>query len=59
MLAVASMVASGILLSFGQRDSIAWLVYLALAGAALIALGLANELKKQQQKTESPLPGRA
>lgn len=51
VLAVASMVASGILLSFGQRDSIAWLVYLALAGAALIALGLANELKKQQQKT--------
>ncbi|MBQ8787082.1 MAG: hypothetical protein IJZ61_05565 [Oscillospiraceae bacterium] len=50
VLAVASMVASGILLSFGQRDSIAWLVYLALAGAALIALGLANELKKQQQK---------
>lgn len=51
VLAVTSMVASGILLSFGQRDSIAWLVYLALAGAALIALGLANELKKQQQKT--------
>ena len=51
VLAVASMVASGILLSFGQRVSIAWLVYLALAGAALIALGLANELKKQQQKT--------
>ena len=50
VLAVTSMVASGILLSFGQRDSIAWLVYLALAGAALIALGLANELKKQQQK---------
>lgn len=51
VLAVASMVASGVLLSFGQRDSIAWLVYLALAGAALIALGLANELKKQQQKS--------
>lgn len=50
VLAVASMVASGILLSFGQHDSIAWLVYLAIAGAALIALGLANELKKQQQK---------
>ncbi len=50
VLAVASMAASGVLLSFGQRDSIAWLVYLALAGAALITLGLANELKKQQQK---------
>lgn len=45
------MVISGILLSFGQKDSIAWLVYLALAGVILIAMGLANEMKKQQIKT--------
>ncbi len=51
VLAVSSMVISGILLSFGQKDSIAWLVYLALAGVILIAMGLANEMKKQQIKT--------
>lgn len=51
VLAVASMVASAVLLSFGQRDSIAWLVYLALTGAALIALGVVNELKKQQKRS--------
>lgn len=51
VLAVSSMVISGILLSFGQKDSIAWLVYLALAGIILIAMGLANEMKKQQIKT--------
>lgn len=50
VLAVASMVVSAVLLSFGQRNSIAWLVYLALAGAALIALGVVNELKKQQKR---------
>ncbi len=50
VLAVTSMVASGVLLSFGQKDSIAWLIYLVIAGASLIALGLANEMKKQQQK---------
>lgn len=51
VLSVSSMVVSGILLSFGQKDSIAWLVYLALAGVVLIAMGLANEMKKQQEKT--------
>lgn len=51
VLAVASMVTSAVLLSFSQRDSIAWLVYLALAGAALIALGVVNELKKQQKRS--------
>ncbi len=51
VLAVASMVASAVLLSFGQRDSIAWLVYLALTGAALITLGVVNELKKQQKRS--------
>lgn len=51
VLAVASMVTSAVLLSFSQRDSIAWLVYLAVAGAALIALGVVNELKKQQKKS--------
>lgn len=51
VLSVSSMVISGILLSFGQKDSIAWLIYLAIAGVALIAMGLANEMKKQQEKT--------
>lgn len=51
VLAVSSMVVSGIVLSFGQKDSIAWLIYLALAGVTLIAMGLANEFKKQQQRT--------
>lgn len=51
VLAVTAMVASAVLLSFGQRDSIAWLVYLALAGAALISLGVVNELKKQHRKS--------
>ncbi|MCH5348487.1 MAG: hypothetical protein J1E40_04125 [Oscillospiraceae bacterium] len=50
VLAVASMVVSAVLLSLGQWNSIAWLVYLALAGAALIALGVVNELKKQQKR---------
>ena len=50
VLAVASMVVSAVLLSIGQRNSIAWLVYLALAGAALIALGVVNELKKQKKR---------
>ena len=50
VVAVASMVVSAVLLSFGQRNSIAWLVYLALAGAALIALGVVNELKKQKKR---------
>ncbi|MBQ7958163.1 MAG: hypothetical protein IJ330_00405 [Oscillospiraceae bacterium] len=51
VLSVSSMVVSGILLSFGRKDSIAWLIYLALAGVILIAMGLANEMKKQQLKT--------
>lgn len=51
VLAVAAMVTSAVLLSFSQRDSIVWLVYLAIAGAALIALGVVNELKKQQKKS--------
>lgn len=51
VLAVASMVVSAVLLSISRLDSIAWLVYLALAGAALIALGVVNELKKQQKKS--------
>lgn len=50
VLAVASMVVSAVLLSISRLDSIAWLVYLAIAGAALIALGVVNELKKQQKK---------
>ncbi len=50
VLAVASMVTSAVLLSISRLDSIAWLVYLAIAGAALIALGVMNELKKQQKK---------
>ncbi|MCM1479156.1 MAG: hypothetical protein NC085_05590 [Muribaculaceae bacterium] len=51
VLAVASMVVSAVLLSVSRLDSIAWLVYLAIAGAALIALGVVNELKKQQKKS--------
>lgn len=51
VLAVASMVVSAVLLSISRLDSIAWLVYLAIAGAALIALGVVNELKKQQKKS--------
>lgn len=51
VLAVASMVTSAVLLSITRLDSIAWLVYLLIAGAALIALGVVNELKKQQQKS--------
>ena len=51
VLAVASMVTSAVLLSITRLDSIAWLVYLAIAGAALIALGVVNELKKQQKKS--------
>lgn len=51
VLAVSSMAVSAVLLSIGQRDSIAWLVYLALTGAALIALGVVNELKKQQKRS--------
>lgn len=50
VLAVASMVVSAVLLSISRLDSIAWLVYLAVAGAVLIALGVMNELKKQQKK---------
>lgn len=50
VLAVASMVVSAVLLSISRLDSIAWLLYLAIAGAALIALGVVNELKKQQKK---------
>lgn len=50
VLSVASMVVSAVLLSITRLDSIAWLVYLAVAGAALIALGVVNELKKQQKK---------
>ena len=51
VLAVASMVVSAVLLSISRLDSIAWLVYLLIAGAALIALGVLNELKKQQKKS--------
>ena len=51
VLAVASMVISAVLLSISHFDSIAWLVYLLIAGAALIALGVLNELKKQQKKS--------
>ncbi|MDE6598683.1 MAG: hypothetical protein K2K34_01210, partial [Oscillospiraceae bacterium] len=51
VLAVASMVVSAVLLSISRLDSIAWLVYLLIAGAALIALGVINELKKQQKKS--------
>ncbi|MCH5194388.1 MAG: hypothetical protein J1F11_10530 [Oscillospiraceae bacterium] len=51
VLSVASMVVSAVLLSFRQLNSIAWLVYLALAGAALIALGVVNELKKQKKRS--------
>lgn len=51
VLAVASMVVSAVLLSISRLDSIAWLVYLAIAGAALIALGVVNELKKQQKRS--------
>ena len=51
VLAVASMVISAALLSLRQLDSIAWLVYLALTGAALIALGVVNEIKKQQKRS--------
>lgn len=50
VLAVASMVVSAVLLSISRLDSIAWLVYLAVAGAVLIALGVMNELKKQRKK---------
>lgn len=50
VLAVAAMVTSAVLLSFRLRDSKAWLVYLAVAGALLIALGVANELIKQRKK---------
>lgn len=51
VLSVASMVVSAVLLSISRLDSIAWLVYLLIAGAALIALGVINELKKQQKKS--------
>ncbi|MBD5145747.1 MAG: hypothetical protein HDT21_07585 [Ruminococcus sp.] len=51
VLAVASMVVSAVLLSISRLDSIAWLIYLLIAGAALIALGVLNELKKQQKKS--------
>ncbi len=51
VLAVASIVVSAALLSLRQLDSIAWLVYLALTGAALIALGVINEIKKQQKRS--------
>ncbi len=51
VLAVASMVISAALLSLRQLESIAWLVYLALTGAALIALGVINEIKKQQKRS--------
>ncbi|MDE5578042.1 MAG: hypothetical protein K2J11_11720, partial [Oscillospiraceae bacterium] len=51
VLAVASMVVSAVLLSISHFDSIAWLIYLLIAGAALIALGVINELKKQQKKS--------
>ncbi len=51
VLAVASMVVSAAMLSLRQLDSIAWLIYLALTGAALIALGVMNEIKKQQKRS--------
>ena len=51
VLAVASMVISAAILSLRQLDSIAWLIYLALTGAALIALGVINEIKKQQKRS--------
>ena len=51
VLAVTSMVISAVLLSIRQLDSIAWLVYLVLTGAALITLGVVNEIKKQQKRS--------
>ena len=51
VLAVASMVTSAALLSIRQLDSFAWLVYLVLTGAALITLGVMNEIKKQQKRS--------
>lgn len=51
VLAVASMVVSAALLSILQLDSIAWLIYLVLTGAALITLGVVNEIKKQQKRS--------
>ncbi len=51
VLAVSAMVISAALLSLRQLDSMAWLIYLALTGAALIALGVINEIKKQQKRS--------